>query len=148
MNKICLITLIAFITTSCNNNTQPARTDQTTIATVQQTLSGCYVYTSGKDSVLLHINQSGDHVSGKLVYNFYEKDRNSGTIDGSLQGDTLLATYSFMSEGMSSKRQVTFVKQGNALREGYLTGDEQQQQYDYSKGIVLQPAKNCDQYFK
>ncbi|SHN67044.1 hypothetical protein SAMN05444395_10462 [Flavobacterium fryxellicola] len=57
--------------------------------------------------------------SGKLSYNFYEKDKNEGTLIGVLKGDTLVADYTFMSKGISSVRQVVFLRKGNIYVEGY-----------------------------
>jgi hypothetical protein len=40
-------------------------------------------------------------VVGNLCYRFFEKDKNDGTVIGKLQGDTLIADYTFMSEGVT-----------------------------------------------
>ncbi len=73
-----------------------------------------------KDSILMNLTMKGNQIlSGKLIYNFYEKDKNEGTLIGELKGDTLLADYTFMSEGISSVRQVVFLKKGNTYIEGY-----------------------------
>ena len=52
------------------------------------------------------------------------KDKNDGTIMGSMHGDTLIAHYKFMSEGKQSVRQIAFLRRGNAFVEGY--GDMEQ----------------------
>jgi hypothetical protein len=73
-----------------------------------------------KDTILMNLTMKGNQIlSGKLIYNFYEKDKNEGTLIGELKGDTLLADYTFMSEGISSVRQVVFLKKGNTYIEGY-----------------------------
>lgn len=73
-----------------------------------------------KDSILMNLTMKGNQIlAGKLIYNFYEKDKNEGTLIGELKGDTLLADYTFMSEGISSVRQVVFLKKGNTYIEGY-----------------------------
>lgn len=73
-----------------------------------------------KDTILMNLTIKGNQIlSGKLIYNFYEKDKNEGTLIGELKGDTLLADYTFMSEGISSVRQVVFLKKGNTYIEGY-----------------------------
>ncbi|MDQ3142733.1 MAG: hypothetical protein M3Q56_10860 [Bacteroidota bacterium] len=58
-------------------------------------------------------------VNGDLAYNFYEKDKSKGTLTGTMNGDTLFAQYTFMSEGMESVREVAFLKKGNDFVEGY-----------------------------
>ncbi|SHL22342.1 hypothetical protein [Flavobacterium xanthum] len=73
-----------------------------------------------KDTILMNLTMEGNKIlSGKLIYNFYEKDKNEGTLIGELKGDTLLADYTFMSEGISSVRQVVFLKKGDTYIEGY-----------------------------
>ncbi|MBC7747549.1 MAG: hypothetical protein H7Z76_03040 [Methylotenera sp.] len=73
-----------------------------------------------KDTIVINLTIKGNQIlSGKLIYNFYEKDKNEGTLIGELKGDTLLADYTFMSEGISSVRQVVFLKKGNTYIEGY-----------------------------
>ena len=59
------------------------------------------------------------YITGTLVYNFYEKDKNKGTIQGKMTGDLLVADYTFNAEGMESVRQVAFKKTGTAFIEGY-----------------------------
>ena len=52
----------------------------------------------------------------KLIF---EKDKNNGIFEGELHGDTLIAEYTFTSEGKESIRQVAFLKKGNQLFEGF-----------------------------
>lgn len=80
----------------------------------------CFALENGKDSVYLSITIAGDNsVSGDLVYNLYEKDRNRGELQGAFVGDSLFATYSFNSEGQRSSREVFFLKNGDQLTEGF-----------------------------
>lgn len=58
-------------------------------------------------------------VTGTLMYNFYEKDKNTGTIEGKIDGDILFADYTFNSEGVKSVRPVAFKVTGNQFIEGY-----------------------------
>ena len=81
--------------------------------------SACYAGTNGKDSFFLKMEVFPNVVTGKLDYNFAEKDRNTGDIDGVLKGDTLIADYTFKSEGTSSTRQVAFLIKGENVMEGY-----------------------------
>lgn len=101
---------------SCND--QPTKT----VSTVPVTKVGainCYRYVNNKDTVTLRTIVADELISGTLVYNFYEKDKNSGTIRGSMKDDLLIADYSFMSEGISSVRQVAFKKIDGTFIEGY-----------------------------
>jgi len=79
----------------------------------------CYSYIKDKDTVTLSLVTAGTAVAGDLNYNFYEKDKNAGTISGIIKGDTIIADYSFQSEGSTSYRQVAFVRKGDQLLEGY-----------------------------
>ena len=88
------------------------------------TTAYCYSSTRNRDTVLLHINISGEKVQGELEYNLYEKDRNKGTLEGVLKGDTLIADYKFLSEGVESVREVAFLKKGNDLIEGFGEAEE------------------------
>lgn len=79
----------------------------------------CYALDNGKDKVDMQIAIKDNIVTGNLLYNYFEKDKNSGTIKGEMHGDTLLGTYTFMSEGKKSKRDVAFLKKGDEIVEGY-----------------------------
>lgn len=85
----------------------------------------CYTYANNNDYVLMRITIIDNLVSGDLVYEYFEKDKNSGKINGAMKGDTLFAEYTFMSEGVTSIREVSFIKSGNEWREGYGEVSEQ-----------------------
>jgi hypothetical protein len=78
----------------------------------------CYS-TADKDNVVLKMNISDSAVTGTLVYNLYEKDKNLGTCEGKLYGDTLIANYHFMSEGIKSVREVAFLIKDSIAIEGF-----------------------------
>lgn len=88
---------------------------------VEETVSEeCYLGIIKNDTVSLSLNIKGGQISsGELRYKFFEKDKNEGTLIGEIKGDTLFADYTFMSEGISSIRQVAFLKKGNTYIEGY-----------------------------
>lgn len=130
--KILLIPCLAILVVSCNNpaeTTVDAGADSSgTVAvipeqgsTVQATdtsLSGCYAYEGGKDTVLLQLENKSGTVSGSLSFNYYEKDRNDGTLQGTLSGDKITGFYLFRSEGMMSVRQEIWKVVGNRLVPG------------------------------
>lgn len=99
---------------SKNETTRTAETETDTAASVV-----CYQYAANKDTIRLRVNRTDEQVSGTLLYSLYEKDRNQGTLTGTLKGDLLLADYTFQSEGMTSVRQVAFKLKGNGWVEGY-----------------------------
>lgn len=80
---------------------------------------GCYRYVSKRDTVLLQMEKINDDVAGTLSYSYFEKDKNDGTFEGKMVGDTLFANYTFGSEGSVSVREIIFVKKETNLVEGF-----------------------------
>lgn len=114
-----------FLIMSCHNQTENSNIN----ATIQQagdtakviSISNgkhCFAYTENNDSVFLFLIIQKNSAKGKLIYHLNEKDKNTGTINGRFRGDTLFASYSFLSEGQQSVRQVIFLKKGNVFQEG------------------------------
>jgi hypothetical protein len=108
--------------------------------------SSCYSTTTGKDSVHLKVEVFPNVVTGNLSYQFYQKDSNKGEFEGRLHGDTLLADYTFMSEGKRSIRQVAFLIKDGIAVEGYGNMEEKngklifknQQEIVFGKGLKLE----------
>jgi hypothetical protein len=95
-----------------------AQPEQPTNTPVAEKLA-CYQYATAADTITLKLVNMGGTVGGALIYKLKEKDMNAGTINGTLNGDILVADYTFKSEGTQSVRQVAFKKSGNAFIEGY-----------------------------
>ena len=136
----CLLTCIAILF-SCNNNNTQTNSNQAQDTNQTKPVSGltgeyCYSYIKDKDSVMLRIVVADSNVTGKLSYSFYEKDNNDGVINGKLKSDTLLADYTFMSEGKQSVRQVAFLLTDSSAKEGY--GEQQEQN---GKMIFVRPHR-------
>lgn len=82
-------------------------------------LKPCYLATIGKDSAFLNITKSDSiNVSGELKYKFYEKDQTTGTFNGTIKTDTLTINYNFVSEGVKSVREITFLVRDEQVIEG------------------------------
>ena len=79
----------------------------------------CYSNFKNRDTVLLSFTRNDTAINGELTYQFYQKDRNTGIINGTVKGDTIIADYKFNSEGTTSVRQVVFLKHGDGLLEGF-----------------------------
>lgn len=126
MNRsLILFTGVTFFVFACTNNeNRDNTTAKDSVAnnnrniTSSQPVKLCYAQ-KNKDTVLLNIELNGDKVTGKLYINRFEKDLNSGTIDGEMKGDTLFADYTFNAEGMQSVREVVFLKKDSSIIEGY-----------------------------
>ena len=98
------------------------QTTQTTEAPTAAAPTGpqCYAYRTETDTVRLTLqNTQPTTVTGQLTYRYFEKDRNQGTIRGTMHGDTLLADYTFQSEGRQSVREVAFLRRDIGFVEGY-----------------------------
>jgi hypothetical protein len=123
VKTLSILAGIAF-TVSCNESsisTNETSNDTTKSDTMKAMIpeSACYENTTGKDSFFMKMEVFPNVVTGKLDYDFSEKDKNTGEFDGVLKGDTLLADYTFKSEGVSSVRQVAFLLRDSSVIEGY-----------------------------
>ena len=88
--------------------------------------ANCFAYQAKGDSAFMKMTITDGVVAGDLSYALAEKDKNKGTIDGKLIGDTLLVNYKFMSEGVESTREAAFLKKGNDWVEGFGPVEEKQ----------------------
>lgn len=113
----------AVLAISCNNNYQ-ATTENTTDkdtslataptvqpAVIDTSLIGCYNWIKGRDTAILQLEVKGSNITGSLEYDFFEKDRNDGTIQAEITNGMVIGWYLFRSEGVMSIRQVAW-KQG------------------------------------
>ncbi len=107
-----------FLGCTTGNQSVENHTDSTQAQTPAP-VDGCYAFTASKDTIWLRIQPQAQAVTGTLNYHFFEKDSNNGTIQGVMQGDTLFADYTFASEGVTSVREVAFMKKDNGFVEGY-----------------------------
>lgn len=114
---------LLFITACQSNSVKEAKSKIDSTITSGETnntsASECYQYLKNRDSAFLTLKIDGDQFTGALSYNLFEKDKNAGNIAGIVKGDTLIAEYTFQSEGSSSTRQVAWLKQGDRLQEGF-----------------------------
>lgn len=128
--SLVLLTGIALLASACHSsNTTSNGADSTSVTSVDTTLTpavpaqvkvtDCYIYTKNKDTVKLKLNTENEELTGDLSYNLFEKDSNKGTITGEIKGDTILAEYTYDSEGMRSIREVVFLKRDGKLYEGF-----------------------------
>lgn len=118
MKTISFLSLfLSILLISCNNGTQRKNTEkETALISVP---ASCYVYGLGNDSIVLNVEIEDNMVTGNLVYDFFEKDDNSGQLTGEMHGDTIFALYKFKSEGVTSQREVAFLKRGDTYVEGF-----------------------------
>ncbi|WEK19982.1 MAG: hypothetical protein P0Y49_02290 [Candidatus Pedobacter colombiensis] len=120
--KSTILIMVAFslIMAACNSenkNKQPADNEKIAATNPPTDLaistSDCYVHIKNRDTATLKINIDGQNLIGELNYKLFEKDSNKGEITGQIKGDTIIAEYTFNSEGMKSVREVAFVKKAD-----------------------------------
>lgn len=118
--KTFKILILAVLLASCNTQVKQTESGTSAFADSENTSgTNCYLYAGLTDMVSLKMTHTGDTVTGNLVYNFKEKDKNTGTINGRMKGNILIAEYTFLSEGIQSCRQIAFKLDGDNLIEGY-----------------------------
>lgn len=85
---------------------------------------GCYTYDDNGNHIVLEITEMNGTVLGNLDYALKEKDANQGTFSGVLKDSVLIGSYTFMSEGTESTREVAFLVKEGRLIEGFGALDE------------------------
>lgn len=101
-------------------------------------LNGCYQMMMKRDTAALELTVKDTTVTGSLQYNLYEKDRNTGTLQGVLRNDIIYADYTFQSEGMTSVREVAFKIQDGALLQAVGAVSEQNSKVVFKDQATLQ----------
>ncbi|WP_314518983.1 hypothetical protein [Xanthocytophaga agilis] len=114
ISGIFLLCLTACDTKQTQTDTKTEDTNSATVSTTE-----CYSYVTDKDTIATQFTLTGNSVTGTLQYKLSGKDKNTGSLTGQMHGDTLLAEYAFMSEGVQSVREVIFLKKNNNLIEGF-----------------------------
>jgi hypothetical protein len=119
--KLMALFIAGMLVLSCNTNEKnnEAATKKEEEAKKQSSAMNCYRYANATDTVSLKLIHVAETITGTLIYNLKEKDKNQGTIQGAMKGNLLVADYTFQSEGMRSVRQVVFKLEGNSFIEGY-----------------------------
>nr|WP_315220843.1 hypothetical protein [uncultured Flavobacterium sp.] len=123
MKKIIVLAVIILgVFASCKKTTTEELVPAAPKSAAAPEPSGDQCYISKVNNGIVELSftvNSMQEVNGKLLYNLYEKDKNEGTIVGNIKGDTLIAEYTFMSEGVSSVREVAFLQKDGAFIEGF-----------------------------
>lgn len=123
MKKISMMLIVFLAMTSCKQKETPAETpksiQQDTLVVTPTLGKNCYSFEGNGSKIDLKITETSNGISGTLDYRLAEKDKNSGTFQGTMKDDTLVATYTFQSEGTESIREVAFLLKDNQFIEGY-----------------------------
>jgi len=128
MFKICIPFL--FLLIACNNESNHASTNDsleksnkdTSVLSQPKTnealLSGCYMSVLKRDTIVANLHQNGDSITGKLIFDNYQKDGSRGDIRGVINNGIMKLYYSFASEGMNSVMDIQFKAGGDSLVRG------------------------------
>lgn len=124
MKTSIIILLVAISLVSCKNNTEKQQVtlknkEAKNTTTTSLLKMGCYAYNNNNNTITFEIINLDHGITGKLTYALDGKDSNSGTFNGKLHNNKLFGTYTFLSEGIESKRDVAFLVENNQLIEGY-----------------------------
>lgn len=150
MKKISIVLCCTFFVLSCDNPTphdkENKNTDTLNFAKSGANMNNKVCFSKmEKDTVFLQILMQDSVVSGNLHYRLFEKDANTGKIKGRFYGDTLIADYTFRSEGIESVRQVAFLIKDSTATEGYGEMNEENgrmifinlHEINFQNGIIL-----------
>jgi hypothetical protein len=124
MKHLSILALLASVvfTFSCKNEPKDLSTEPEVIDVItddEEDTVACYRFANDKDTIVLNIENDDSKITGTLQYHLFEKDKNTGFLEGMMVGDTLFAEYTFFSEGLESVREVAFLKKGTTFVEGY-----------------------------
>lgn len=136
MNSSLTLLVVATLA-GCGTNESEDTKSTTSPKSASTSELQCYALMAAGDTVRLNLNQQGSEVTGTLVYQLARKDSNIGTLNGQMRGDTLLATYTFQSEGQESKRAVAFLAKDGGFVEGYGNVQQQNDAMVFTPGTIL-----------
>lgn len=144
MRSIILFTAMSFLFFSCNK--KQVKSEENISTETQKIMipkSNCFASLSDKDSVWLKVEVFPNVSTGILKYQLSGKDKNTGTLEGTFEGNKLFANYTFNSEGVESVREVAFIINDDSAIEGFGEMEEvngkmifkDKSKIDFSKGI-------------
>lgn len=143
MKRMILCLAVPFIIAACNNATEENTTKTDSVVETSVTENSikvpgkmCFQSILQRDTISIELFIKDSTVAGNLVYNMFEKDDNKGTFSGTISGDIIKADYKFLSEGITSVREVMFSLKDNTLTEGY--GDMEEKG---NKSVFKDPSK-------
>lgn len=107
-----LLALGAGIFASCQQQGQQQQTnvvkDSLPPVVEKEKSNHCFEKVLGRDTIQLRLTMHDSVATGTLVYNYFEKDKNTGEFNGLISNGIVRGKYVFFSEGVESSRQVIF----------------------------------------
>lgn len=146
MSRIILIGLLFVVACNSpepeNNDAIVAKEDTITelryVAKPPLISSGCYGWAIAGDTATLQLSIAENRVTGNLIYDWSEKGRNSGSLQGVLQDSLIVANYTYQSEGRTSVREVVFKIKADSLIEGFGDAHTKRERSKYKNQDQLQ----------
>lgn len=145
MNKLIFTLLCAgSLNFSCNKPTSKetfAIDDSTgvfkdTESLADSTLSAqkhCYLFTHGRDSVVVVLEDNLGTITGTVQYKYFEKEITQGNLLGYNSGDTIKTEYFSEKNGEESAKDIWFLKQGRTIVEAEEKRDANGRYINYDK---------------
>ena len=142
MKHISIALLVSSLL-SCNYTEQttdadlaPNSANATTVEKkAHEDINGCYMKIIGRDTAILIIERKGNVITGKMLYDNFEKDGSRGTVKGKEEKDILKLWYDFQSEGMHSVMEVYFKKDSMRLVRGVGTMNVKSDTTYFTSGV-------------
>jgi hypothetical protein len=116
LKKIILLqTALLYLLVSCTNNagsTKPHKEGSKASSPLN-----CYRYSDSRDTIALKLVHVGESITGTLAYKMPQKNTAKGTIQGHMDRDLLVATFTPFVDS-TTPRQIVFKLVGNYFLEG------------------------------
>ncbi|SDW38928.1 hypothetical protein [Flavobacterium degerlachei] len=122
VNLFSAVILIAISSSCMNSKKEVEGVPKLQVeAPMETTVKECYQAIIEKDTITLTVDVNNvNQFEGELNYSYYQKDKSFGTLLGNMKGDTIFADYTFQSEGITSIRELVFLKKdSNTIIEGH-----------------------------
>lgn len=110
-----LQTALLYLLVSCTNNTDNAKPDNA--GSKPSSPMNCYRYSNAKDTITLKLIHVGESITGTLAYKMPQVNTAKGTIQGYIENDLLVATFTPFVDSTMPK-QIAFKLVGNYFIEG------------------------------
>ena len=130
MKNLMIVVVISILIWGCKDNSK--KDEPLSQPNVDKTLTEkeninvnkldltCYEYKTEGNNLKMEVTRiEGDAVTANLFFSYAEKVKNEGTFFGNMHGDKLIGTYTFMSEGVQSNRDVIFKVEADQIIEGF-----------------------------
>ena len=102
-----------------HNENQVVKEDSTQANAIDKiNIAGCYIKILKRDTMVLHLQQRGTNVSGKMNFDNYEKDGSSGEVKGVIEKNIVKMWYNFQSEGKHSVMELYFMIEDSSVIHG------------------------------